>query len=173
MKQAFSTWDATPSQWVNILHFINAGLVVTLSILIASTAEALSQRANALGVTIPYNWITGLWLGLLVIGLLYGLWHYLVVVCTSYTLTTGQLRERHGVLNRATDSLELYRIKDVRVINPLLFRPLGLGHVQVDSSDRTTPRTLLKAIKNADQVGKLILREAEKLRVKKGVREFD
>lgn len=47
----------------------------------------------------------------LVIPLFVILWKWLVVKNTKYELTTERLRMRHGVFNKHTDELELYRVR--------------------------------------------------------------
>ena len=106
-------------------------------------------------------------------GSLYGLWQYLAVRCTRYTLTDERLLDESGVLNRLTDTLELYRVKDTQVLEPIWLRLFGLGNVRVESSDRTTPVVILHAIAKPKAAATIIRDRVEEMRTRKGVREFD
>ena len=69
-----------------------------------------------------------------------GLGRYLRISKHTYTLTVQRLRVQQGILFRRTEDLELYRVKDISVDQPLLDRvcicrsyarvsnPLSSGH---------------------------------------------
>jgi uncharacterized membrane protein YdbT with pleckstrin-like domain len=90
-----------------------------------------------------------------------------------YTLTSQRLREQSGVLVKDTEELELYRVKDISIHQPLLQHLLGRGHVILLTSDRSTPKVVLSAVANPHAVADLIRRHVEQCRVLKGVREID
>jgi len=101
------------------------------------------------------------------------LWKYLEIRCTRYQLSAEQLTATHGVLNRLTDNLELYRIKDTQVFEPFWLRPMGLGNVCIHSSEKTTPTLMVRAIPKPTDMASLVRQQVEAERVRKGVREFD
>lgn len=166
-------WSVRPSQWANALHFVIAALVILMAgPAFVITQMVLTQFGNDAGS--DSGWVAFFAaLAFVTAGLLYMSWRYLVIGCMSYTVTTHQLQAYRGVLDQVIDSLELYRVKDVQVIKPFLLRRVGLGHILLDSSDRSTPRAVLLAIKQPDEIGRLILTQVEAMRVIKGVREFD
>ena len=90
-----------------------------------------------------------------------------------YTLTSQRLREQSGVLVKDTEELELYRVKDISVHQPLLQYLLGRGQVVLLTSDRSTPRVVLSAVADPQAVANLIRQHVEQCRVLKGVREID
>lgn len=109
----------------------------------------------------------------LVIPLIYTAWKMIQTACHSYSLSSQRLRERAGVLTKHVDELELYRVKDISVHQPLLQRLLGRGEVILITSDRSTPKIILSAISNPIKVADLIRKAVEQCRVEKGVREID
>ena len=116
------------------------------------------QNYIMLGALIP-----ALWAG----------WKWLTVRCHRFEISTERLKMFEGVLNRSVDEIELYRVKDTQIQQPILYRLFGLGHVILETSDRSHPKATLNAIKGPREVGEILRREVESLRDKKRVREVD
>ena len=72
-------------------------------------------------------------------------WKQALVRHTTYELTTERLRVTHGILSLEVDDIELYRVKDIHVRQPLLQRLCGLGSIVIWSSDVTLPRCRIHA----------------------------
>ena len=100
-------------------------------------------------------------------------WKWLTVRCHRFEISTERLKMFEGVLNRSVDEIELYRVKDTQIQQPILYRLFGLGHVILETSDRSHPKATLNAIKDPREVGEILRREVESLRDKKRVREVD
>ncbi len=111
--------------------------------------------------------------GLLIIPLPWVIWRWLELRSRRYELTTQRLRTISGVLNRNEDELELYRVKDITLQQPLHLRLFGLGNVTLHTSDKTTPELVIPAIPNARQVRDQVRNLVEKRRDEKRVREID
>jgi uncharacterized membrane protein YdbT with pleckstrin-like domain len=109
----------------------------------------------------------------LVIPLFVILWRWLVIKCTKYELTTQRLRTRHGVINKQTDEIELYRVRDYRYEQPLLLRMFSLGNIVMQTSDKTHPVFTLRAVHNGEELRNVIRTHVEQNRTRKGVREVD
>ena len=150
-------WKGGPSQIVNLPAFLASALVAMVFIVVGLQFPAI-QNYIMLGAVIPLSWAG---------------WKWLVVRCHRFEVTTERLRMMQGVLNRNVDELELYRVKDSRVLQPLWLRLFGLGHVVLETSDRSHPKATLNANKDPRQVGEILRREVEALREKKRVREID
>ena len=100
----------------------------------------------------------------------YAFWKYFVVRCQRYELTSQRLKLHSGVLNKKIDELELYRVKDTKLEQPLFLRIFGLGNVTLISSDTTTPVSLVYAIKDAKELREQIRALVEGRRDQKRVR---
>lgn len=111
----------------------------------------------------------------LIIPLLILGWAYLSNRAISYEATKEQLYVRSGVLNKKIDWLELYRVKDIRTEKPFVLRLLakGRGNIVLMTSDRSDPIVVLKGIENPELVSRILREKVEKMRVERGVREFD
>ena len=123
-------------------------------------------------VNLPAFILLGLFFWL-VIPLFVILWKWLVIKYTKYELTTERLRLRQGVLNKITDDLELYRVRDYKLEQPFFLRLFSLGNVVLKTSDRSHPEVTIKAIKDGEIMRELLRKYVEENRVKKKVREVD
>lgn len=123
-------------------------------------------------VNLPAFILLGLFFWL-VIPLLVMLWKWLVVKNIKYELTTERLRLRHGVLNKETDDLELYRVRDYKLEQPFWLRIFSLGNIVLKTSDRSHPLVTIKAIKDGEALRELLRKYVEECRVRKQVREVD
>lgn len=109
----------------------------------------------------------------LVLPAAYALYVFMRTACHRYELTDQRLLEHSGVFLRRTDELELYRVSDIAVEQPLLQRLLGRGRVVMRTADRSTPTVVLNAVSQPAAVANLIREHVERCRVAKGVRHFD
>jgi uncharacterized membrane protein YdbT with pleckstrin-like domain len=109
----------------------------------------------------------------LIIPIFIALWRYVVTSNMRYTLTTQRLGYRHGVLSKEADVLELYRVKDMRVLEPFFLRMFGMGNIIMDTSDRSHPTFILQAVPEPARLRDIIRNHVERRRDEKGVREVD
>jgi uncharacterized membrane protein YdbT with pleckstrin-like domain len=100
-------------------------------------------------------------------------WQWLAVKNTKYELTTQRLRMRSGILNKQTDELELYRVRDFEVREPLFLRLFSKANIVLCGSDRTHPEVVLRAVPNAEEIREQIRKYVEECRTRKKVREVD
>lgn len=105
----------------------------------------------------------------LVIPILLALARFIRVSRHTYTLTEQRLREQSGVFFRRTEDLELYRVKDLSIEQPLLQRLVGCGRILLVTTDQSSPIVALEAIPNPVAVADLIRDYVERCRVNKGV----
>ena len=123
----------------------------------------------------PSQWSNlGWWIAcVLVVPIPFALWHWLVVRNTGYLLTDQRLRKSTGVLNRRHDDLELYRVKDTRYAQTFWQRMVGIGDIELMTSDTTTPVVQMRNLRDAERVRDMIRALVEKRRDAKRVREVD
>ena len=98
---------------------------------------------------------------------------YLETKSKVYELTTERLKTTEGVFGKVTDTLELYRVKDLETRQPFLYRLVRIENVQINTSDVTSPFVLVKAIPCAVALGDKIRNQVELIRAQKRVREID
>ncbi len=109
----------------------------------------------------------------LVVPIFIALWKWLELRCSVYELTTERLKQTRGVFAKRTEELELYRVKDLAVEQPLFLRLFSLANVILETSDKSSPRVALEAVPRAQELGDTIRRQVEELRQRKRVREVD
>jgi uncharacterized membrane protein YdbT with pleckstrin-like domain len=109
----------------------------------------------------------------LVIPVFYAIWRWIETRCFRYTVTDQRIRLTQGVFSKRTDSLELYRVKDVVMIEPFWLRLFGLGNVELRTSDLSSLLLVLRAVPEPAALREKVLLAAEARRDAKGVREMD
>ena len=115
-------WRAFFGRIVLAVFFPVAGLILALSISADPTLK----------------WVIGL------VGAGIGLILFIVVLVKrfslQYRLSTQRLFVSRGLIARRIEELELYRVRDIDVIQNFWERILGYGRMTVYSTDATTPR---------------------------------
>ncbi len=100
----------------------------------------------------------------LVIPLLLILWCWLQTKYTKYELTSERLIMSKGVLNKTTNQLELYRVRDYRHEQPFFLRIFGLSNIVLISTDKTDKVLNLIAIRDGGDLITQIRSNVEGLR---------
>lgn len=109
----------------------------------------------------------------LVVPVFYAVWKWLVLRNIKYELTSERLQIRQGVLNKELDELELYRVRDYKLEQPLILRLFSLGNITLRTSDTSHPVITLRAIRDGEQVREQLRKYVEECRVKKRVLPLD
>jgi uncharacterized membrane protein YdbT with pleckstrin-like domain len=151
MDEEKTVWRGSSSHVINLGAYVAAGLV-------------------ALPIVAGAYFVSG-WLALLIVMPL-GLaaWRWLDNHSRVYEVTTQRIRTTRGVLTRRTDDLELYRVKDTTLVQPLLLRLFSLGNVVLTTNDSSTPSLTIEAVRAADGLREEIRRGVETRRDQKRVR---
>ena len=118
-----------------------------------------------------YIWCTILFF--LVVPVFYAIWRWIETRCFRYAVSDQRIRVTQGVFSKRTDSIELYRVKDVVLLQPFWLRLFGLGNVELRTSDMTSPLLTLHAVPDPGSLREKVLLAAEARRDVKGVRELD
>jgi membrane protein YdbS with pleckstrin-like domain len=147
-------WTGTSSHWKNF----NAYALTLISIALCFFLQ-------------PH---TGPWIFALT-ALLAGwsLWKWLLLRTTRYTLSNERLVTTHGILTKVTDTLELYRVRDMQIIQPPLLRIVGLQNINVFTSDSSTSELFLTYIPTSLEIGDKLRKSVEECREAKRVRAMD
>ena len=93
--------------------------------------------------------------------------------CTTWTIQQDNLIEKTGILNVNTEEVLLYRVKDIRLYEPLLYRLVGLSQLTIITSDYTNPSVVLYGIKNGEELIGIIRQLVANSRKIEGVKEID
>ena len=160
-----TVWRGTPSQWKNFGRYLLSAILAGI-VLVIFAALRHSQQP-------PVQQFSPSVLLLLVVPIFMALVRYLQTKCKIYELTTERLKTTEGVFSKVTDTLELYRVKDLETRQPFLYRFVGLENIRVNTSDLSTPVVAIEAIPRAVALGDKIRNHVEAIRAQKGVREID
>ena len=109
----------------------------------------------------------------LIVPLFIALARYLQTKNKIYELTTERLKITEGVFSKASSTVELYRVKDIEVRQPFIYRMLGLENLHITTSDISSPFLLFDAIPIAAGLPDKLRNQVETVRVQKRVREID
>lgn len=132
-----------PSQWLNIGYLL---------------------------MTIGFTFIS---MELAFLSLIVLIWKSLVIHFTKWYYTTDTLVEKTGVFNVTTDEIQFFRIKDVRLYQPLLYRIVGISKLTLITSDKFKPVVVLNGITDGRRKRDMFKALAISTRREMGVKEFD
>jgi hypothetical protein len=123
------------------------------------------------GAMVPLDWIGWSLLGLALSTVWVSMLIWLVYLRLNvyYVLTSQRLVHHHGILTRLTRRIEVIDIDDVSVRQNLLERFIGVGTIEIVSSDRTDPLIELPGIDRVNQVAQLIDQARRDERVRRGM----
>jgi membrane protein YdbS with pleckstrin-like domain len=141
----------------------------------SSSPFMLAGLLGALGaaelVLIVLGFVLSLWLLLLaLVPLAVAGWALLVLKSRVYEVTTERIRISTGLLTRRTDELELYRVKDMTLVEPPVHRMFKLGNLVLQTSDTTSPTLTLEAIANPTALRESLRISIEECRARNRVR---
>lgn len=147
-------WRGHTSQWVHFWYYLFCVILAGAAI----AGSPFTAGLSLIGLAVPVvMWIIRWWL----------------TRTTKYELTSQRLRKSSGILHRTVEDLELYRVKDYSLELPLLLRLLGLGHINLITSDATTPEVKIVAVAGAQELRELLRTAVQQERDRKRVRELD
>jgi uncharacterized membrane protein YdbT with pleckstrin-like domain len=146
--------------------------VINLGTFVLGTLIAAAGVVAAFMLDAPLRFA---FIGVAALAIAYMFFRWLLIKSRVYEVTTERIRITVGILTRRTDELELYRVKDTTLVEPLTLRLLGLGHLEIQTHDATTPLLRMEAIKGARNLREELRKSVEICRDKKRVRlaEFE
>jgi len=100
-------------------------------------------------------------------------WKVLELHCISWVMTHDSIIEITGVFNVITDEVHYFRIKDVGMYQPLLYRFVGLSRLTLTTSDRSKPIIILGGVYGGKRRMQTFKSLAIVTRKEMGVKEFD
>lgn len=166
-KSADALWSGSPSQWVNLKIYVIGFAIVALSVIWGDKIASALSRLPGIGA--HHLLIQKL---IILAAVLIALWRALELRFHHYEITNDVLREKFGILNRQIHELELYRVRDTTTYRPFDLNIFGCGNVIIDTTDHSTPVTVIRGIKKSDEVRKLLREKVEEARRRKGVVEL-
>jgi len=109
----------------------------------------------------------------LIVPIFFALAYYLQTRCKVFELTTQRLKITSGVFTKVTETLELYRVKDIETRQPFFSQLVGIENVQMNTSDASSPLVLIEAVPSSVGFADKLRNQVEIIRQQKRVREID
>ena len=109
----------------------------------------------------------------LLVPIFFALARYFQTKCKVFELTTQRFKITSGVFTKTTETLELYRVKDIQTRQPFLSRLVGIENVQMTTSDASSPTVLVDAVPSSVGFADKLRHQVEIIRQQKRVREID
>jgi len=146
------SWRAFFGRLVLAILFPVAGLILALSVSASPTLK----------------WV------IVLVGLGFGLILFIVVLIKRYSLeyrlSTQRLFVSRGLIARRIEELELYRIRDIDVLQNFWERILGCGRLTVYSTDATTPKFEIVGIGSPVKFKDIIRYQFRSARIREKIR---
>jgi len=143
-----------PSQWSTAGWIITVVIIVILTFLFSTLTSVLS--AIVIGF-FTVGWII----------------NRIIISCWKYDFNERTVSERKGVLSVHTREIHYFRIKSIRVEEPLFFRIVGLRTYYVITSDPLIPIFKIYAVEDHGELRDILKKKATYWRKEMGVKETD
>jgi hypothetical protein len=89
---------------------------------------------------------------------------------TTYTITNQRILVKSGLLGKKYEEIELIRIKDIKVVQSLKARALGIGDIEVVSADATAAILVLGEVRSPNEVKETLRNAIKAEKLAQGVR---
>lgn len=97
---------------------------------------------------------------------------WLKTASSSYHFAKSRLTWRTGILSRSAESLELYRVADVSMSQPLLQRLFGVGRIVIRSADANHREIVIPGVAQPDRFRDWLTDQVQQTRRERGMREI-
>lgn len=125
-------YDGSPSAAAYLTHYT---LIIGGGVGLAMLLYWIGAKTSATGKNHTLMVIVPLLAGALAMGCM---WLYRRSI--RFRVTTSNIEYERGILNKHIDVLELWRCRDVRYRQSLFDRILGIAHIDIFTTDVTTPQ---------------------------------
>lgn len=124
-------YEGSPS-WQSYFNWYAGGVVGALVLL---TSARLAGKQLATSALNQWLWVVGA----LVIVALYFFIVHVERRSNKYRITSRAIEHEHGFFTKKIDVMELWRCRDIRYVQSLGDRLLGVSHIEITTTDKTTP----------------------------------
>src|SRR6516162_6555052 len=109
----------------------------------------------------------------LLVPIFFALTRFLQTKCKVFELTTQRFKITSGIFTKTTETLELYRVKDIETRQPFFSRLVGIENIQMTTTDASSPVVLVDAVPSSVVFADKLRNRVEIIRQQKRVREID
>lgn len=148
-------------------------LVVAGSFFAFLSVERIPLIGKWLDAPFVVKWKMIIGLGVMLAAILWLIYRAVALKCIVYSATNDRLEWERGIFNRPVDNLDLFRIEDLSLHRPFIDRLLGIGTIEIHSSDKTTSKLMLKKIPDPKRIYDLLKTESLRSDRRRGVIHMD
>lgn len=153
-------WEGRPSNLTIINFYLRAFFLICFFSLLTGYFYWFAQSLDNYKTYIFYIYIAFCTLFLFRIT-----WVWINLKSTKWTLTTERFIYSVGLFSKRTENLELYRIKDLTLREPLFLRLFGHGYIDLITTDKSDPKiSNIGSIKDPSSLYEMIRKYTERLR---------
>lgn len=151
-------WHGSPSTTLLLPHISGIVFVaIALPLFFTFFAGTMPDDTRAASMK-TFGWIaTAI---ILVIQLISLFIAWIRLRSTTYTVTNQRVLIEQGVFSKTVDEIDLRYVDDSQFYQSFIDRMLGIGNVTLISSDSSTPRYMLRSIKDPRAVRETVRAEA-------------
>ena len=150
-----------PSQVINYGHYLSAALQMAVCGLLFGILRRQWPTLSTVWLLVPLIAILGL-----------ATLTWLKTASTSYHFAKSRMTWRTGILSRNAESLELYRVADVTMNQPLLQRLFGVGRITIRSADANHREIVIPGVPQPDRFRDWLTDAVQETRRERGMREI-
>lgn len=103
-----------------------------------------------------FEYLVGIGVCLTIFGLPLGIpmliYRYLKTVTESWVIDSRRIEHSTGIISKQVDSLELWRVRDIRYSQSILDRLVGTGSITIVSTDSTSKILIIRGIEGQQEV---------------------
>lgn len=168
-------WRGRPSVWLALRYWL-VGFLILIVLKLSVVAAFLATLGTNIMALIPFFAAIPAGTAMIVTyGVTLGIPLILSIrlLFISYEITNQRVVRKSGVLSRAIQMVELYRVRDLDVYLPFSQRILGVGAVRIYSTDHTLPELHLVGQPHAEKIWNLIRKQVKMSKTKAGVRVLE
>jgi uncharacterized membrane protein YdbT with pleckstrin-like domain len=139
------------SQFTNVIAFLITCILTGASIFFKDTLSSITEQIFGIisnFTEMPEITTSALLYVILTIVWLKFIWKILAVHNLYYDFEEERIVLHFGVLNKETDYIEYFRIKDYTIKRPLIARLAGLHNLEIVSTDRSHPYLHMQYLTN-------------------------
>ena len=150
-----------PSQVINYGHYLSAALQMAVCGLLFGILRRQWPTLSTVWLLVPLIAILGL-----------ATLTWLKTASTSYHFAKSRMTWRTGILSRNAESLELYRVADVTMKQPILQRLFGVGRITIRSADANHREIVIPGVPQPDRFRDWLTDAVQETRRERGMREI-
>lgn len=107
------------------------------------------------------------------LAVLNAIYQFLEVMYWSYEFYDDYIIEKKGVFNVNQETINYFRVKSIKIEQPLWMRIFGLSIVQITTSEKFKPLLIFYGVENGENFRDYVQQQSSMKRKEMGIRDVD